>query len=126
MIQISSLMVTFGLSLLLWPNVMLSNAHPLVRRVENIDIQVTSNDNFCSYLPPSPGETIAKGEGNAVPFCTQKQEPGTRTFPEGFIVSSHFDQTDTYVQVTGRIDPSKYELSESDGGGQYDNKASKT
>lgn len=124
MTQFSSLMATFGMALLLWPST-LTNAHPLMRRVENIDIQVTSNDNFCSYLPPSPGESIAQGEGNAVPFCTQQQESGTRTFPEGFIVSSHFEQKDTYVQVTGRIDPSKYGLSESDGGGQYDNKASR-
>ncbi|KAI7883995.1 hypothetical protein K492DRAFT_184170 [Lichtheimia hyalospora FSU 10163] len=95
MIHLSSLIITFGL--LLWPNT-LSNAHPLVRRVEDIDIQVTSKDNFCSYLPPTAGETIAKAEGNAVPFCTQQQEPGTRTFPEGFIVSSHFDEKPGYVQ----------------------------
>ena len=101
--------------------VMLSQALPLQRRVENVDIKVTSASEFCSYLPPSPGGDIASAEGNAVPFCTKTQASGTRQFPSGFVKTAHFASTSTYTQVTGTIDRSKYQLSASDGGGQYDN-----
>ncbi|KAI9489507.1 hypothetical protein BDB00DRAFT_884479 [Zychaea mexicana] len=100
----------------------LVHALPLERRAENINIKVTSSSQFCSYLPPSPGEEIAHAEGSAVPFCTSKQASGTRQFPSGFITSAHFKSTSTYSQVTGRIDRTRYQLSSSDEGGQYDNK----
>ncbi|KAI9251942.1 hypothetical protein BDA99DRAFT_521597 [Phascolomyces articulosus] len=99
-----------------------SQALPLQRRVENVNIKVTSTSEFCSYLPPTPGQEIAVAEGSAVPFCTSTQAQGTRQFPSGFIVSAHFKQTSTYSQVTGRIDRTKYQLKASDGGGQYDDK----
>ncbi|KAI8137552.1 hypothetical protein BJV82DRAFT_634808 [Fennellomyces sp. T-0311] len=102
--------------------VALTQALPLERRVGNINILVKSASQFCSYLPPNPGQPIAEAEGSAVPFCTQVQASGTRQFPSGFIVSAHYKSTSTYTQVTGRIDRSKYKLSASDGGGQYDNK----
>ena len=98
---------------------------PLERRIGNINILVKSSSQFCSYLPPKPGQEIAQAEGSAVPFCTAVQASGTRQFPSGFITSAHFTQTSTYTQVTGRIDRSKYRLSASDGGGQYDNKVTK-
>ncbi|KAI7849525.1 hypothetical protein BDC45DRAFT_609580 [Circinella umbellata] len=101
--------------------IMLSQALPLERRVENINIKVTSASEFCSYLPPSPGGDIASAEGSAVPFCTKTQATGTHQFPTGFIKTAHFSSTSTYSQVTGTIDRTKYKLSASDGGGQYDN-----
>jgi hypothetical protein len=83
---------------------------------------VKSETSFCSYLPPSPGGDVAEHEDDALPFCTQ-EIPGTmgaQLFPPGFLLSAHFLQGDGYVQVTGRIDPSTYQLSPNDEGGQYD------
>ena len=103
----------------------MANALPLQRRIGDINILVHSSSQFCSYLPPNPGQEIAQAEGSAVPFCTDAQASGTRQFPSGFIASAHYKETPTYTQVTGRIDGSKYGLSSSDGGGQYDNKVYK-
>ncbi|OAD66547.1 hypothetical protein PHYBLDRAFT_22465, partial [Phycomyces blakesleeanus NRRL 1555(-)] len=38
----------------------------------------------------------------------------------GFITTAHYTSNDTYVQVTGFFDRTKYDLLETDGGGQYD------
>ncbi|KAL1921518.1 uncharacterized protein VTP21DRAFT_11234 [Calcarisporiella thermophila] len=86
---------------------------------------VVSADNFCFFLPPKFGGDIAKAEDNAIAFCTKdmKNAPGAKLFPKGFIQSAHFASGKGYVQVTGRIDPSKYGLSKLDEGGQYDVRA---
>ena len=77
---------------------------------------------FCSFLPPQPGGNIADSESNAVVFCNKpsSQAPNANIFPSGFIRSAHFARGAGFVQVTGRINPSTYGLSSSDGGGQYD------
>ncbi|KAI9311744.1 hypothetical protein BX666DRAFT_1995217 [Dichotomocladium elegans] len=96
-------------------------AIPLDKRA-GVNIEVTSASNFCSYLPPKEGDNVGTTENDGVPYCTSVQSAGTKQFPEGFIVSSHYQATSTYKQVTGRIDRTKYKLSASDGGGQYDNR----
>lgn len=100
----------------------LVNALPLEKRSTNI--QLKSSSQFCFYLPGEPGLSIGGTEGSAVPFCTQSNlaSPSARQFPSGFIASAHYKSTSTYQQVTGRINRDKYELSASDGGGQYDYK----
>lgn len=40
-----------------------------------------------------------------------------------FITTAHYLKTSTYVQITGFFDRTKYDLQETDGGGQYDNHA---
>ncbi|KAI8367481.1 uncharacterized protein BYT42DRAFT_504340 [Radiomyces spectabilis] len=93
------------------------------QQVKGYNILVESESRFCSFLPPKPGSDVAKTEKDGVPFCTQSgMVDGAHQFPAGFIVSAHFQKTSTYSQVTGRIDRSKYKLSASDGGGQYDQK----
>ncbi|KAF8945631.1 hypothetical protein BGZ47_002286 [Haplosporangium gracile] len=83
---------------------------------------------FCIFLPPKYGGDIAESEDVAVAFCTKANLPGApnaRVLPAGFIASSHYVENSSkgYVQITGRIDRSKYGLKASDGGGQYDLKA---
>ncbi|CAG8510899.1 1486_t:CDS:1 [Paraglomus occultum] len=77
---------------------------------------------FCIFLPPQAGGNIAEHENDAVPFCTQASPnaPNANILPSGFIVTSHYAVGTGYVQVTGRIDGSKYNLSPTDEGGQYD------
>src|ERR1043166_170459 len=86
---------------------------------------VESEQVFCSFLPTLPGQEIGISEGTAIAFCTQesKNAPGSIIFPTGFIQSAHFAKTDTHVQVTGKMDASKYQLDATDGGGQYDTNA---
>ncbi|KAI9031001.1 hypothetical protein CLU79DRAFT_732481 [Phycomyces nitens] len=103
----------------------LVQAHPvrISKRGTGAAIHVNSGSAFCSYLPPNPGENISDTENDAVPFCTSTSlAPGSKKFPTGFIKSAHYLSTGAYAQVTGKIDRTKYKLSASDGGGQYDNK----
>lgn len=85
-------------------------------------IKLNSGTAFCSFLPPHPGDDVGGTEENGIPFCsTSSLSSSGKVFPSGFIKSAHFVQQANYVQVTGRMDRSKYQLSSSDGGGQYDN-----
>ncbi|KAI7820924.1 hypothetical protein BC939DRAFT_387041, partial [Gamsiella multidivaricata] len=89
---------------------------------------ILDQSNFCIFLPPKYGGGISENEDRAVAFCTKANLPGAtnaQVLPNGFIKTAHF-VTNTqkgYVQVTGRIDRSKYGLSSKDGGGQYDMRA---
>lgn len=96
-------------------------AVPLKKRGTGVEISVQSQDNFCSYLPPSPGRGVAETEDDGVPFCTTARDYAA-SFPEGFIRSAHFLSTPNYVQVTGKIDHTVYNIPTEDGGGQYDQK----
>ncbi|KFH74074.1 hypothetical protein MVEG_01287 [Podila verticillata NRRL 6337] len=88
-------------------------------------VQITSATNWCMMMPPVRGGDIAQNEDRAVAFCTQDSPlaPKARLFPDGFIRAAHFAQGDGYVQITGKIDHTKYGLSDNDQGGQYDLKA---
>lgn len=89
--------------------------------------QVIDANNFCIFLPPSDSADrgIASTEWNAEAFCTGNtpQAKNAGKIPSGFIQSAHFLATDTYVQVTGQISPTKGRLDPKDDGGQYDIKA---
>ncbi|KAG0206695.1 hypothetical protein BGX28_001894 [Mortierella sp. GBA30] len=88
---------------------------------------ILNQTDFCVFLPPMVGGDIAANEDRAVAFCTKPNLPGAnaQVLPKGFIQSAHFvaNTQNNWVQVTGRIDRSKYGLSPKDGGGQYDIKA---
>ena len=87
--------------------------------------QITSASNWCMMMPPSPGGDIAQNEDRAIAFCTNANAdaPGAKIFPDGFIQSAHFATANGYVQITGKIDRTKYSLADSDQGGQYDIRA---
>ncbi|CAO3590521.1 unnamed protein product [Absidia cylindrospora] len=86
--------------------------------------QVVDANNFCLYLPPpnSKNRNIADTEWNAQAFCMGNTPKALKAnkMPEGFVQSAHFVATDTYVQVTGQIDPTKANLNVTDEGGQMD------
>ncbi|OZJ03225.1 hypothetical protein BZG36_03446 [Bifiguratus adelaidae] len=88
-----------------------------------ITVAVKDASHFCSFLPPSSGGDIAGTESQGRVQCTSSSlAPGAKTFPSGFIKSAHFASNSQagYVQITGLIDRTKYSLSSSDQGGQYD------
>ncbi|KAF9416780.1 hypothetical protein BGZ94_010117 [Podila epigama] len=88
---------------------------------------INNQKDFCLFLPPMYGGDIAANEDRAVAFCTKPlaNAPRSGVLPKGFVKSAHFvrNTTSNWVQVTGRIDRSKYGLNPKDGGGQYDIKA---
>jgi hypothetical protein len=89
-------------------------------------IKLVSESDFCLFLPPQPGLEVATNEDNGKPFCSNgpTDVPGAQPFPNGFITVAHYQQNDTYQQVTGYMNPSAYQLSSTDQGGQYDNHVS--
>ncbi|KAG9072768.1 hypothetical protein KI688_000546 [Linnemannia hyalina] len=84
-----------------------------------------SADSYCFFLPPMVGGDIAANEDSAIAFCNKAnpKAPGAKVFPDGFVASVHWATGDSWVQVTGQIDPSKYSLNPCDAGGQYDIRA---
>ncbi|KAI9277567.1 hypothetical protein BY458DRAFT_453138 [Sporodiniella umbellata] len=101
--------------------VLLASVYAIPLSKRGYSIQLQSDSQFCSFMPPHPGDDVGGTEENGIPMCTSSNLGG-KQFPSGFIKSSHYLKSSNYVQVTGTIDRSKYKLSSSDGGGQYDNK----
>ncbi|ORX47016.1 hypothetical protein DM01DRAFT_1410400 [Hesseltinella vesiculosa] len=86
-------------------------------------LSVNSPTSFCMFMPPHKGDSVGGTISKGVPQCTSsKLSNSHRVFPKGFIVSAHYaiNNTEHFEQITGKIDPSKYGLSTSDQGGQYD------
>ncbi|KAG0206694.1 hypothetical protein BGX28_001893 [Mortierella sp. GBA30] len=104
-----------------------ASAAPAKAKVTGQIGAINSAKDFCLFLPPMYGGGIAENEDSAVAFCTNpiSTAPKAGVLPKGFIKSANFvkNASKDYVQVTGRIDRSKYGLSKNDGGGQYDIKA---
>ncbi|KAF9898974.1 hypothetical protein EC991_009829 [Linnemannia zychae] len=86
-----------------------------------------SASKYCIFLPPKYGGGISENEDRAVAFCNQPipTAPQARILPAGFIKSVHLirNTRKKWVQITGKIDRTKYGLSSRDEGGQYDIKA---
>ncbi|KAF9085429.1 hypothetical protein BGX29_000828 [Mortierella sp. GBA35] len=86
-----------------------------------------STDEYCIFLPPKYGGGIAENEDSAIAFCNKPiaTAPKAKILPPGLIKSIHLTRNTAagWVQITGKIDGSKYGLSAKDGGGQYDIKA---
>ncbi|KAG0212778.1 hypothetical protein BGX28_005625 [Mortierella sp. GBA30] len=104
-----------------------TDAAPLQRRGLGQSAALISDTQYCIFLPPDVGGDIAANEDRAVAFCNVaiSSAPNAGTIPDGLIQSVHFvHNTDkNWVQITGRLNPSAYSLSQSDQGGQYDMKA---
>lgn len=114
---------TLGLGLLA---AALASASPeLARRQDNgsgPQVYLNSESDFCLFLPPQPGLEVAPHENDGIPFCTTAGAvPNAQAFPQGFLTTAHFQQTDSYQQITGYFNRDAYQLQASDGGGQYDN-----
>ncbi|KAI8063211.1 hypothetical protein BC940DRAFT_243648 [Gongronella butleri] len=88
-------------------------------------LQLNSDSSFCTFMPPHYGDNVENTENKGIPQCTSAGLSSSgRVFPSGFIKSSHYliNNSEHYVQVTGRINRKKYGLKASDEGGQYDYK----
>ncbi|ORX43073.1 hypothetical protein DM01DRAFT_1340847 [Hesseltinella vesiculosa] len=110
---------------------------PTPTYLPKLTVAVANANNFCLFLPRSPGnkadfgrvdpDAIADSEKTAVSFCTQAGlTSGAKQLPSGFIRTANYQYNTTagFVQVTGQIDRTKYQLQMNDFGGQYDNHGS--
>ncbi|KAF9274274.1 hypothetical protein BGZ68_000816 [Mortierella alpina] len=104
----------------------ITEAAPLKRKAASGQTgALISASQYCLFLPPVEGGDIAKSEDDAVAFCNTAIDnaPGARILPTGLVQKVNFVKTDDYVQISGTINPAAYNLSASDEGGQYDNRA---
>ncbi|CAO3643252.1 unnamed protein product [Mucor hiemalis] len=98
------------------------NALPTKRApTTEYSIQLVSDTEFCSFVPPKAGDDVGGTENDGIPNCTNTTLGGA-LFPSGFIKTAHYVKESSYVQVTGTINRSAYNLNANDGGGQYDNR----
>jgi hypothetical protein len=94
--------------------------------VKGRTVAVHDAKDFCLLLPRAH-ESVADGESDATAYCTkpQKDAPGAHTLAAGGLKSIHVKSSPKHwVQVTGKLVPSKLGLSSKDEGGQYDNHGS--
>ncbi|KAI9245913.1 hypothetical protein BY458DRAFT_494884 [Sporodiniella umbellata] len=78
-------------------------------------IWLRSSSQFCSFMPPHPGNDVEETENAGIPMCTSSSLDG-RIFHEEFIKSAHYLQSSSYVQVMGIFDRTKYNPSNKNGG----------
>lgn len=82
------------------------------------NVYLNSITDFCLFAPPVPG-SVSDHEGDAVSYCT-KSGRGTRLIPEGTITGASFVYAPHYVQVTGKGDFTKINVTPEDAGGELD------
>jgi hypothetical protein len=87
-----------------------------------VTIAVENERSFCLMIPPRPGELFGPTEHEAIAACygNPRGALGAISLPSGFIQSAHFLSTDSYVQVTGRMDGATYGMDPNDDGGMID------
>lgn len=91
--------------------------------MSQITVAVKGANEFCLMMPPNPAGNVGDTEGSSLAKCTSAtlaDTVGASVFPAGFITGAHFVSTPLYVQVTGTIDREKFQLSDTDQGGEYD------
>ena len=87
-----------------------------------LSIGIDDPYNFCLMIPPNPGQNVGATEHLAIAGCYGLPDKVTafKPLPTGFIQSAHYVATPNYVQVTGQMDGSTYDMDPNDEGGQLD------
>ncbi|KAH8985763.1 hypothetical protein EDB86DRAFT_2809999 [Lactarius hatsudake] len=83
-----------------------------------------NNEKDFALLLPRPGELVSTAESDAQSFCTPGSSSGgcQNIMSDGFITASAFQRAEdnSWIQVTGCLDPSKMSMDPNDTGGQLD------
>ncbi|KAF9344027.1 hypothetical protein BGX26_004900 [Mortierella sp. AD094] len=87
--------------------------------------EVNADGSFCTMLPPYGVQNVAINEACANSYCFNGKYTNTSTHlvgPTDLILSANYlaNTTNSYTQITGCIDGSKWGLSATDEGGQMD------
>ncbi|ORY27102.1 hypothetical protein BCR39DRAFT_589357 [Naematelia encephala] len=82
---------------------------------------VNSIDDFCGWGAPgtTPNDTIGDVEAAVVAYCT-KSGHGARVLPPGAFTAVQFIRTDAYIQITGWVNQTAFNLAPNDTGGELD------
>ncbi|KAI0041956.1 hypothetical protein FA95DRAFT_1500726 [Auriscalpium vulgare] len=87
-------------------------------------VHINSVDDFALLLPSRAGELVSDAEADGVAFCSPSSGEAqcTNRMPEGFITAAALTRADddSWVQITGCLDPTRSTLDPSDAGGQFD------
>ncbi|KAJ3212042.1 hypothetical protein HDU67_004102 [Dinochytrium kinnereticum] len=85
-------------------------------------VAIQSPSSFCLLLPSLPGQSIGESEGSSTSHCVENgiRTDGSRGIKGSAIRSAHLVDAGKYIQITGQIDMAALQISERDGGGQYD------
>ncbi|KAG0021506.1 hypothetical protein BGZ80_002245 [Entomortierella chlamydospora] len=102
------------------PFISTSHAVPVHRRDYEQTAALISDTEYCVFLPPQRGSNIADNEDRTIVFCNVLIETALNAgiISHGLIQSVHFVENteDGWIQITGRLDPSAYDLSSDDQG----------
>ncbi|KAI5121778.1 hypothetical protein M0805_009589 [Coniferiporia weirii] len=94
---------------------------PTASASPQMTVHITDENDFALLLPTNPNELISDSESEASAYCTLAG--CANTLPEGFITAaavSSANDNSSWIQITGCLDPTKSQLSQTDDGGQYD------
>ncbi|KAF9956519.1 hypothetical protein BGZ70_009852 [Mortierella alpina] len=91
-----------------------------LKKAKHITVAITDENNFCTMLTGYGVDDVASHEGCAEVYCQGEVVDDGHPMPEGYILSSHFEKTDTYVQITGCINSEVWKHNPDDDGGQMD------
>ncbi|KAG1788743.1 uncharacterized protein HD556DRAFT_1244784 [Suillus plorans] len=84
-------------------------------------VHITSVTDFALLLPSRDGEYISDAESDATAYCTNGSGC-QNTFPAGFVTGATISEASdgSYIQITGCLDPGKFQFAQDDAGGQMD------
>ncbi|KAF9274708.1 hypothetical protein BGZ68_000422 [Mortierella alpina] len=91
-----------------------------LKKAKHITVAITDENNFCTMLTGYGVKDVASHEGCAEVYCHGEVVDDGHPMPEGYILSSHFEQTDHYVQITGCMNSAVWGQHPKDDGGQMD------
>ncbi|KAF9319938.1 hypothetical protein BGZ91_004846, partial [Linnemannia elongata] len=89
-------------------------------KAQHITASITDGDNFCTMLTGYGVKSVAGNEGCSEAYCQGKIVDDGHPMSSGYILSSHFEKTDSYMQITGCINSAVWAQDPDDDGGQMD------
>jgi hypothetical protein len=84
----------------------------------SLTVAIENEFNFCLMMPPRPGANVGDTEHESISLCTNTRLGPP--LPPDFITAAHYFSTPEYVQVTGFMNSSLYQMDPNDLGGQID------
>lgn len=91
-----------------------------ISKAQHITASITDGDNFCTMLTGYGVKNVASNEGCGEAYCQGKIVAGGHPMPPGYILSSNFEKTEHYTQITGCINSAVWAQDPLDDGGQMD------
>ena len=72
-------------------------------KAKHITVSIMDGDNFCTMLTGYGITDVSSHEGCGEVYCQGELVADGHPMPPGYILSSNFEKTDSYAQITGCI-----------------------